>query len=124
MPDQSHLVNADAHMQMDSRPATASLVLHEDLLMRTLHFELEYQAWRLSELHAGRGDPGRPAYEYAFKVSGGYCSAWSHFNYMVGVCPHKTPVAQYNTSGCTCTTKILSSHRLSWCLPRLWKFIP
>jgi len=40
--------------------------LHEDLVAKTLQFERELKAWRLAEIQAGRGDPGRPGYNYVF----------------------------------------------------------
>jgi hypothetical protein len=40
--------------------------LHEDLVARTLQFERELKDWRLAEIQAGRGDPGRPGYGYVF----------------------------------------------------------
>jgi hypothetical protein len=54
---------------MDSSPPIATLFLHEDLLARTLAFELDLQQWRLADVGAGRGDPGRPAYRDVFPVS-------------------------------------------------------
>jgi hypothetical protein len=54
---------------MDSSPPIATLFLHEDLVARTLAFELDLRQWRLAEIEAGRGDPGRPNYLDAFSVS-------------------------------------------------------
>jgi hypothetical protein len=54
---------------MDSSPPIATLFLHEDLVARTLAFELDLKQWRLAEIEAGRGDPGRPNYLDAFSVS-------------------------------------------------------
>jgi hypothetical protein len=54
---------------MDSSPPDATLFLHEDLLARTLAFERDLQHWRLAEIEAGRGDPGRPPYGDVFLVS-------------------------------------------------------
>jgi hypothetical protein len=53
---------------MDSSPPIATLFLHEDLVARTLAFELDLKQWRLAEIEAGRGDPGRPNYLDAFSV--------------------------------------------------------
>ncbi len=50
------------HFEMDSSPPIATLFLHEDLVARTLAFELDLKQWRLAEIEAGRGDPGRPNY--------------------------------------------------------------
>ena len=63
------LVDATTHCRIDSAQAVATLFLHEDLLARTLAFELELQQWRRTELLAGRKDPGRPRYEDVFGVS-------------------------------------------------------
>jgi hypothetical protein len=53
---------------MDSSPPIATLFLHEDLVAQTLAFELDLKQWRLAEIEAGRGDPGRPNYLDAFSV--------------------------------------------------------
>ncbi|KAH9992222.1 hypothetical protein BJV74DRAFT_771744 [Russula compacta] len=50
-------------------PPIATLFLHEDLVARTLAFELDLKQWRLAEIEAGRGDPGRPDYLDALSVS-------------------------------------------------------
>lgn len=57
------------HSETDSTPPIATLFLHEDLVARTLAFELDLKQWRLAEIEAGRGDPGRPNYLDAFSVS-------------------------------------------------------
>ena len=57
------------HSAIDLHPARACLFLHEDIVAKTLEFERELKEWRLSEIQAGRGDPGRPPYEYVFLVS-------------------------------------------------------
>ena len=44
-----------------------TLFLHEDTLARTHSYEQDLQRWRIAELEAGRGDPGRPSYQ---EVSG------------------------------------------------------
>ncbi|KAI0275731.1 hypothetical protein BC826DRAFT_1114315 [Russula brevipes] len=53
---------------MDNNPPIATLFLHEDLVARTLAFELDLKQWRLAEIEAGRGDPGRPNYLDAFSL--------------------------------------------------------
>ena len=50
---------------MDEWPPRATLFLHEDTLARTLAYEQDLHQWRIAELEAGRGDPGRPTYEEA-----------------------------------------------------------
>ena len=47
---------------MDEKPSGLTLFLHEDTLARTLAYEQDLQRWRIAELEAGRGDPGRPSY--------------------------------------------------------------
>jgi hypothetical protein len=64
----SVLVNLNHHCEMDSTPPVATLFLHEDLVARTLAFELDLKRWRLAEISAGRGDPGRPDYQDVFQV--------------------------------------------------------
>jgi hypothetical protein len=54
---------------MDCSLPFATLFLHEDLVARTLAFELDLKQWRLEEIAAGRGDPGRPNYLDVFSVS-------------------------------------------------------
>jgi len=56
------------HGQMDSSPPFATLFLHEDLVARTLAFEIDLRQWRLAEIEAGRGDPGRPSYLEVFSM--------------------------------------------------------
>ena len=46
----------------DVAPPTSTLFLHEDVLARTLAYEMDLQTWRITELEAGRSDPGRPTY--------------------------------------------------------------
>jgi len=58
------------HSEVDSDPPIATLSLHEDFVARTLAFELDLKQWRLAEIEAGRGDPGRPNYLDAFSVGG------------------------------------------------------
>jgi hypothetical protein len=48
---------------MDVRLPKSTLFLHEDILARTLSYERDLKQWRMAELKAGRGDPGRPTYE-------------------------------------------------------------
>lgn len=64
----SVIVNVLHHSEMDSSLPIATLFLHEDLVARTLSFELDVKQWRLAEIEAGRGDPGRPNYLDAFSV--------------------------------------------------------
>ncbi len=59
-------MGATEHRLYDFRPPFATLFLHEDVLALTLKFERDMKEWRLFEIQAGRGDPGRPSYEYAF----------------------------------------------------------
>jgi hypothetical protein len=60
----------DIHGGMDATPALYTLFLHGDLIARTLAYEQDLKAYRLNEIEAGRGDPGRPAYDEVFGVSG------------------------------------------------------
>jgi hypothetical protein len=60
------VVTHTEHAYTDLRPPRATLFLHEDLVAKTLQFERELKAWRLAEIQAGRGDPGRPGYGYVF----------------------------------------------------------
>ena len=46
-----------------SHPAQSTLFLHEDILAQTLSYEKQLLNWRIEEIEAGRGDPGRPSYE-------------------------------------------------------------
>lgn len=48
---------------MDLHLAESTLFLHEDIIVRTLLYEQRLQKWRIEELKAGRGDPGRPSYD-------------------------------------------------------------
>ncbi|KAI0288056.1 hypothetical protein BC826DRAFT_971785 [Russula brevipes] len=61
-------LNPTHHCEMDNNPPIATLFLHEDLVARTLAFELDLKQWRLAEIEAGRGDPGRPNYLDAFSL--------------------------------------------------------
>jgi len=63
-------VRSDIHDAMDATPAVYTLFLHEDLIARTFAYERDLKAYRLNEIEAGRGDPGRPAYDEVFGVSG------------------------------------------------------
>jgi hypothetical protein len=69
----SVIVSPTHHSEMDGSPPIATLFLHEDLVARTLAFELDLKQWRLAEIEAGRGDPGRPNYLNAFSVSDILC---------------------------------------------------
>jgi hypothetical protein len=60
-------VDMSHHNTMDQNPPRSTLFLHEDVLARNLAYEQDLQAWRISELEAGRPDPGRPTYN---EVSG------------------------------------------------------
>ncbi|KAM6499398.1 hypothetical protein JOM56_004906 [Amanita muscaria] len=62
---QENVVPPDNHIAVDERPPRATLFLHEDILARTLAYEQDLHQWRITELEAGRGDPGRPTYEEA-----------------------------------------------------------
>ena len=85
------------HNAVDERPPRGTLFLHEDILARTLAYERDLQNWRISELAAGRRDPGRPAYN---EVSVFLCSfgvmPHQYFRYLV----HKA----HNTAGMPHTT--------------------
>ncbi|KAM6492020.1 hypothetical protein JOM56_011744, partial [Amanita muscaria] len=59
-------LRSDHHNAVDEQPPRAALFLHEDILARTLAYEQDLHQWRIAELEAGRGDPGRPTYEEAF----------------------------------------------------------
>jgi hypothetical protein len=65
----SVLVSPTHYSETESTPPIATLFLHEDLVARTLAFELDLKRWRLAEIEAGRGDPGRPNYNDVFPVS-------------------------------------------------------
>jgi hypothetical protein len=65
----SVIVSPTHHSEMDSSPPIATLFLHEDLVARTLDFELDLKQWKLAEMRSGRGDPRRPSYLDAFSVS-------------------------------------------------------
>jgi hypothetical protein len=65
----SVIVSPTHYDEMEDIPPLATLFLHEDLVARTLDFELDVKRWRLAEIEAGRGDPGRPNYLDAFSVS-------------------------------------------------------
>ncbi|KAJ3850426.1 hypothetical protein EV368DRAFT_45306 [Lentinula lateritia] len=54
--------------RFDSNPCTMTLFLHEDILVRTLAYELDVVEWRLKEVEEGRGDPGRPQYSHGYPV--------------------------------------------------------
>ena len=62
-------MNVLHHHEIGGGAPVATLFLHEDLLARTLAFELDLKQWRLTEIEASRGDPGRPNYLDAFSVS-------------------------------------------------------
>ena len=54
------LVQIFHHQAIDHGYST--VFLHEDILARTLFYELDLQQWRQAEVAAGRTDPGRPSY--------------------------------------------------------------
>lgn len=56
-------MQAQFHVAGDERPTRATIFLHEDIIARTLAYELEVYQWRIDELKAGRGDPGRPTFQ-------------------------------------------------------------
>ena len=55
---------------MDAKPALYTLFLREDLIARILVYERDLKAYRLNDIEAGQGDPGEPAYNEVFEVSG------------------------------------------------------
>ena len=55
---------------LEGMDATPTLFLHEDLIARILPYERDLKVYRLNEIEPGRGDPGRPAYNEVFGVSG------------------------------------------------------
>lgn len=57
------LVDITHHRHMDACPPQVTLFLHEDILVHTLAYEQDLHQWRVAELQAGRGDPGRPPYK-------------------------------------------------------------
>ncbi|KIL64794.1 hypothetical protein M378DRAFT_162958, partial [Amanita muscaria Koide BX008] len=59
-------LRSDHRNAVNEQPPRATLFLHEDILARTLAYEQDLHQWRIAELEAGRGDPGRPTYEEAF----------------------------------------------------------
>ncbi|KAF8334436.1 hypothetical protein F5887DRAFT_1139377 [Amanita rubescens] len=74
-------LRADHHSALDEWPPLATLFLHEDILARTLAYEQDLHQWRITELEAGRGDPGRPTYEEAIlQVFGGTQSTQHRFH--------------------------------------------
>ena len=66
---------ANHHGDIDDRPPRGTLFLHEDVVARTLAYEKDLVEWRVAELKAGRGDPGRPEYQ---AVSGRLCHSVSY----------------------------------------------
>lgn len=53
---------------MDSSQPTFILFPHEDVLARTLSYELDLARVRLEAIQNGFQDPGRPPYERVFEV--------------------------------------------------------
>jgi len=71
------------HAMMDRIPPLSTLFLHEDVLARTLAYERDLQQWRISELKAGRADPGRPTYDEVnddFNSSGLMSGQWFRYS--------------------------------------------
>jgi hypothetical protein len=92
------LVSPNQHTDIDCYPPYATLFLHEDILARTLAFEVELQKWRCAEMEAGRGDLGRPLYEDVFEVS---CHCIFHsvdddLHRFLGAWCHRAPLALRN----------------------------
>ena len=54
---------------MESPRTFQTLFLHEDIIAKTLAYERDLKRYRLNEIEAGRGDPGRPTYVEVFGVS-------------------------------------------------------
>ena len=54
---------------MESPRTFRTLFLHEDIIAKTLAYERDLKTYRLNEIQAGRGDPGRPTYDEVFGVS-------------------------------------------------------
>ncbi|KAJ7130260.1 hypothetical protein C8R44DRAFT_978392 [Mycena epipterygia] len=50
------------HKMVDKGATGLTLFPHEDVVAKTLEYELDVREWRLNEVNAGRGDPGRPSY--------------------------------------------------------------
>jgi len=67
------------HRVIDLLPPRATLFLHEDIA-KTLQFERELKEWRIAEVQAGRGDPGRPGYAYVFLTVRMFFSLYAVFN--------------------------------------------
>ena len=121
------LVCPNKHASMDTHPAYGTLFLHEDLLARTLAFEIELRRWRCAEIEAGRDDPGRPAYENVFQVSD-YCmihSAHVERHHSLAEWHHRTPLAlrQWRWPHSQ-TSHSLSTDGLSWRLSIIWQSFP
>ena len=63
-------VRSDIHDGMYASPALNTLFLHEDLITRILLYQRNLKAYRLNDIKAGQGDPGRPAYNEVLGVNG------------------------------------------------------
>ncbi|KAJ7213593.1 hypothetical protein GGX14DRAFT_445505 [Mycena pura] len=59
-------VTSTPHGRMDTGVPSLTLFPHEDILARTLEFELDVASIRQSEVNAGNADPGRPPYNIAY----------------------------------------------------------
>ncbi|CAA7258788.1 unnamed protein product [Cyclocybe aegerita] len=53
-------------LDMDSPLPQMTLFLREDVLARTLSYEIDLAKYRLARVRAGHADPGRPPYEKVF----------------------------------------------------------
>ena len=61
-------VRIDLYDGMESPRTFRTLFLHEDIIAKTLAYERDLKTYRLNEIEAGRGDPGRPTYDEVFGV--------------------------------------------------------
>ncbi|KAJ7213592.1 hypothetical protein GGX14DRAFT_619113 [Mycena pura] len=62
------LADATCHHRTSIGIPSLTLFPHEDLLARTLEYELEVASIRQSQVEAGNADPGRPPYDTAYGV--------------------------------------------------------
>jgi hypothetical protein len=69
---------------MNQCPPRSTLFLHEDIVVRTLAYERDLKQWRLDELEAGRGDPGRPSYEQVSDQFNLFSATHRYCRYSVG----------------------------------------
>ncbi|KAJ7125099.1 hypothetical protein C8R44DRAFT_782319 [Mycena epipterygia] len=61
-------LSATYHGMADRGTPRLTLFPHEDVVAKTLQYELDVREWRLTEVIAGRGDPGRPPYSPGYPV--------------------------------------------------------